>query len=225
MDVDDLDANDMYDMLHDPQYRKKWDDNMIKGFNMIKFTDFSDVGFYLVKVPIPFFSDRYSVAQRSWHKFSDDEFIIFNHSVSERPNYKKYLQLYSLNMKQSSVLMTSYVSGYYMKNENGKCKFIYITCSDLGFFLPQTIINKIKKSTIPKVVDKLIENAKVYREWRDSNSVDLQDNTFQSVPGDEEKCKQNKHPWRGQNYAASDSSDEHKQNCEKCIELLANSEK
>lgn len=42
----DVSAETMYDVLHDIEYRKKWDTNVIDTFDIGKLTVNSDVGYY-----------------------------------------------------------------------------------------------------------------------------------------------------------------------------------
>lgn len=42
----DASADAMYDVLHDIEYRKKWDTNVIETFDIGKLTVNADVGYY-----------------------------------------------------------------------------------------------------------------------------------------------------------------------------------
>jgi hypothetical protein len=39
----------MYDALHDPDYRKVWDDRMVEGFCIEEIDNYNDVGYYQVR--------------------------------------------------------------------------------------------------------------------------------------------------------------------------------
>jgi hypothetical protein len=41
----DVDAIVLYDVLHDPEYRAVWDDNMVEGFNIEQIDATNDVGY------------------------------------------------------------------------------------------------------------------------------------------------------------------------------------
>lgn len=42
----DVSAETMYDVLHDTEYRRKWDPNVIETFDIGKLTVNADVGYY-----------------------------------------------------------------------------------------------------------------------------------------------------------------------------------
>lgn len=42
----DVPAETMYDVLHDIEYRRKWDSNVIETFDIGKLTVNADVGYY-----------------------------------------------------------------------------------------------------------------------------------------------------------------------------------
>uniref|UniRef100_A0A452GHE4 START domain-containing protein n=1 Tax=Gopherus agassizii TaxID=38772 RepID=A0A452GHE4_9SAUR len=46
MECKDIAAETLYDVLHDIEYRKKWDTNVIETFDIGKLTVNSDVGYY-----------------------------------------------------------------------------------------------------------------------------------------------------------------------------------
>jgi len=42
----DITANTLYDVLHDPQYRKSWDPYILEGFDICRISCNSDIGYY-----------------------------------------------------------------------------------------------------------------------------------------------------------------------------------
>lgn len=46
MTIKDVSAATMYDVLHDGQYRKKWDPTMVESFDIARLSANADVGYY-----------------------------------------------------------------------------------------------------------------------------------------------------------------------------------
>lgn len=46
MECCDVPAETLYDVLHDIEYRKKWDSNVIETFDIARLTVNADVGYY-----------------------------------------------------------------------------------------------------------------------------------------------------------------------------------
>uniref|UniRef100_A0A8C3KZ16 START domain-containing protein n=1 Tax=Chrysolophus pictus TaxID=9089 RepID=A0A8C3KZ16_CHRPC len=79
MECREVAAATLYDVLHDSEYRSKWDSNVIESFDIGRLTANADVGYYAWKCPKPL-KNRDVVTLRSWLPMGDD-FIIMNYSV------------------------------------------------------------------------------------------------------------------------------------------------
>ncbi|KAI5625393.1 PCTP-like protein [Silurus asotus] len=75
----DVPAETMYDVLHDIEYRRKWDSNVIETFDIGKLTVNADIGYYSWKCPKPL-KNRDVITLRSWLPMGND-YIIMNYSV------------------------------------------------------------------------------------------------------------------------------------------------
>ncbi|XP_023823060.2 LOW QUALITY PROTEIN: START domain-containing protein 10 [Salvelinus sp. IW2-2015] len=75
----DVPAETMYDVLHDIEYRRKWDANVIETFDIGKLTVNADVGYYSWKCPKPL-RNRDVITLRSWLPMGSDN-IIMNYFV------------------------------------------------------------------------------------------------------------------------------------------------
>ena len=53
----------MYDVLHDADYRRCWDDNMIDGFEICQLDRYNDIGYYSCKLCF-----IHSPAVKAWDK-------------------------------------------------------------------------------------------------------------------------------------------------------------
>jgi len=199
-----LNAEAMYNMLHDPEYRKEWDDNMVHGFNICKPSKYADIGFYMLKFPMMTgLNNRYSIAQRNWHKFTDSEYVIFNHSVDAPANFSDVCQKNNCTIKKSHVEMTSYCSGYYMTGGTGAedpFKFVYITCSEIYTPLPAWLINYVTKSTVPSFIGKLTNMGAKHATWKNKD--------------------ESKWTWQTDEWCKSETTDEYKQASELALQNL-----
>lgn len=53
MAMKDVSAASMYDVLHDGEYRRKWDTNVIESFDIAQITINADVGYYSCESTLP----------------------------------------------------------------------------------------------------------------------------------------------------------------------------
>eukprot|EP00331_Platyophrya_macrostoma_P024525 CAMPEP_0176459810 /NCGR_PEP_ID=MMETSP0127-20121128/33537_1 /TAXON_ID=938130 /ORGANISM="Platyophrya macrostoma, Strain WH" /LENGTH=321 /DNA_ID=CAMNT_0017850895 /DNA_START=1 /DNA_END=966 /DNA_ORIENTATION=+ len=144
----------MYDNLHDAEYRKTWDQNMLAGFNICDLNKHNDIGYYGAKFPWPL-ANRDFCNMRSWMEFTNGEFLIFNHSVphNDCPEKKGFVRAKSI------------VTGYYVtplpNNSNG-CVLLYVTHTDLCGSIPHSIINFAMQKGVPGIMNRIEECAQKY---------------------------------------------------------------
>ncbi|CAB3362285.1 Hypothetical predicted protein [Cloeon dipterum] len=113
---DDVSPNVMYDVLHDPEYRRVWDKHMIEAHDIGYLNPNNDIGYYAMSCPVPL-KNRDFVLQRSWLDMGTEQ-IIMNHSVnhkdySEKPNYVRgisYITGYLIRPKGNSGCFVGYAS-------------------------------------------------------------------------------------------------------------------
>jgi len=160
--VINIDAIILYDVLHDPEYRKTWDENMVEGFNIEQIDATNDVGYYSAKIGVGV-SNRDFVNQRSWRVTDDREFIIMNHSVvhPKQPEKKGFVRANSI------------MTGYLIRvRPEGGCTLTYLTQTDPRGWIPTMLVNKVTKTFAPKMIDKLEKAAQKYNEWKAKNNPD-----------------------------------------------------
>lgn len=159
-DFDDINANVLFDVLMDSEYRLVWDEFMVEGYDHCYVTPFSDIGYYCAKSPKPF-KNRDFVAQRCWLDFGrNNDKIVFSHSVNhaEIPTVK------------SRVRGLTYISASYIKFISPKaCSLTFVSQSDPGGNLPSWAINKTSKLLSPKFIKKLHKASLKYDKWKSAN--------------------------------------------------------
>eukprot|EP01123_Difflugia_compressa_P001469 TRINITY_DN1172_c0_g1_i1.p1 TRINITY_DN1172_c0_g1~~TRINITY_DN1172_c0_g1_i1.p1 ORF type:complete len:235 (+),score=28.68 TRINITY_DN1172_c0_g1_i1:127-831(+) len=158
-------ASVLYDVLHDADYRKEWDENMVEGYCIEQIDGHNDVGYYSGKSPFFGISGRDFCNQRSWWDSPDgSEYIIHNHSVIHPscPEKKDYVRAWS------------HLTGYLIRpNQDGtSCTFVYLTQTDLKGWIPAWAINQGGSKFAPQLLDKLGRVSPLYVEWKSKHKPD-----------------------------------------------------
>jgi hypothetical protein len=158
----DVNAAVLYDVLHDPIFRKTWDPNILDGQEICRINDTNDIGYYAMKLPKPL-ANRDFVTQRSWLDNGAEKFIL-NHSVSHA----------SMPPKRGIVRGVSYMTGYYIVSTVGDaskpgCQVTYLTQADPKGRLPSWVVNKATQWLAPKVITKLHHACQLYEDWKKDN--------------------------------------------------------
>lgn len=150
-------ARVLYDVLHDPDYRKTWDENMIDGHLIEQLDKHNDVGYYSAKLPMGV-TNRDFVNERSW-RVKEGEMIIINHSVphKDKPEEKGFV-------RGNSIL-----AGYIVRPDGEGCTLSYIAQSDPKGWIPGWLVNKVTTKFAPKLIDKMREVGPKYDEWKKDN--------------------------------------------------------
>jgi len=155
------DALILYDTLHDPDYRKIWDENMIEGLCIEQLDDFNDVGYYSAKAPVALVAGRDFCNERSWQVTDDTQYVIMNHSVVH-PKCPE---------KKGFVRANSIMSGYLVRRKaEGGCTLTYLTQADPRGWIPATVMNFVTTKFAPKLISKLENAANAYTEWKTKHS-------------------------------------------------------
>lgn len=154
----DVSADIVYDVIHDPDYRKAWDTHMISGEEICYINPNNDIGYYSARSPTPL-RNRDFVTQRSWLE-NNGEYLIMNHSVNHAaaPLYKKFIR------------GISHVTGYYILNQGDNCcEITYLTQCDLRGKIPSWAVNRAAHRVAPSIVTRLHKVSKNYPAWKAKN--------------------------------------------------------
>merc|ERR1719474_2567104 len=120
----DIDADTLYDVLHDPVYRKTWDKHMLSSSELGVLNPNNDLSYYALHCPPPL-KNRDFVLQRSWLQ-TPQEYFIINHSVFHKdfPNKKGFVR------------GVSHLTGFLITPLGNGCSLGYVAHSDPGGKLP-----------------------------------------------------------------------------------------
>lgn len=151
----DVKAETLYDVLHDPEYRKTWDKHMLESQELGMLNPNNDVSYYAVHCPAPV-RNRDFVLQRSWLQTSSESYII-NHSVRHR----------AVPPRKGFIRGLSYLTGLLVTPlHTGGCELGYVAHSDPRGQLPIWVTNKLSTILAPKMVHRLHKAAANYPKWK-----------------------------------------------------------
>merc|ERR550519_1963152 len=140
----DVKAEILYDVLHDPDYRKTWDKHMLESKELGMLNPNNDLSYYAIHCPAPV-KNRDFVLQRSWLQTGSESYII-NHSVHHR----------SAPPKKGFIRGISYLTGLLVTPvAGGGCELGYVAHSDPKGQLPIWVTNKLSTILAPKMVKRL----------------------------------------------------------------------
>ncbi|XP_036717835.1 START domain-containing protein 10 isoform X1 [Balaenoptera musculus] len=155
MECRDVPAETLYDVLHDIEYRKKWDSNVIETFDIARLTVNADVGYYSWRCPKPL-KNRDVITLRSWLPMGTD-YIIMNYSV-KHPKYPP---------RKDLVRAVSIQTGYLIQSTGPKsCVITYLAQVDPKGSLPKWVVNKSSQFLAPKAMKKMYKACVRYPEWK-----------------------------------------------------------
>ncbi|XP_056905887.1 START domain-containing protein 10 isoform X2 [Takifugu flavidus] len=151
----DVSADTMYDVLHDTEYRRNWDKNVIETFDIGRLTVNADVGYYSWKCPKPL-RNRDVITLRSWLPLGKD-YIIMNYSVK----HDKYPP------KQDVVRAVSIQTGYLIQFQGpNNCILTYLAQVDPRGLLPKLVVKTSACFVAPRTMKKIHKACLKYPEWK-----------------------------------------------------------
>ncbi|TRY58078.1 hypothetical protein DNTS_022719 [Danionella cerebrum] len=173
----EIPAETVYDVLHDIEYRRKWDMNVIETFDIGKLTVNADVGYYSWKCPKPL-KNRDVITLRSWLPMGND-YIIMNYSV-KHPKFPP---------RKDLVRAVSIQTGYLIqKTGESSCILTYLAQVDPRGSLPKWVVNKSSQFLAPKVMKHISKACLRYSEWKQKHTPGFkpwlfpEQNTLDTLP-------------------------------------------
>ncbi|XP_054020889.1 START domain-containing protein 10 [Dryobates pubescens] len=155
MECGEVAAETLYDVLHDTQYRARWDPNVIQTFDIARLTANADIGYYSWRCPKPL-KNRDVITLRSWLPMGSD-YIIMNYSV-KHPKYPP---------RKDMVRAVSIQTGYLIQGTGANsCTITYLAQVDPKGSLPKWVVNKSSQLLAPKAMKKLYKACLKYPEWK-----------------------------------------------------------
>ncbi|KAG8231349.1 hypothetical protein J437_LFUL012259 [Ladona fulva] len=166
----DVDPQQMYDVLHDPDYRKVWDDHMIESCDIGCLNPNNDIGYYALSCPPPL-RNRDFVLQRSWLDTGKEQYIL-NHSVFHEkfPPRKGYVRAKSHLTGKVLILSVGFLIRVC---QEGGCELGYVSQTDPQGNLPSWMVNRVTQILAPKMVKRLYKASLGYKAWKASHNPDL----------------------------------------------------
>eukprot|EP01121_Diplochlamys_sp_Union-15-3_P003148 TRINITY_DN12_c0_g1_i2.p1 TRINITY_DN12_c0_g1~~TRINITY_DN12_c0_g1_i2.p1 ORF type:complete len:309 (-),score=50.12 TRINITY_DN12_c0_g1_i2:18-944(-) len=159
----DVDADTLYDVLHDHEYRECWDENMVDGYPIELLNKTNEIGYYAGRMPKGI-SNRDFCNKRGWQRRkSEGLWIVINNSVQHPncPEYKGFIRGWSFR------------TGYLIKKLDEGVEFYYCTRSDPKGWIPAWAVNWVMTKFTPKMLDKVHAAVGKYKDWKkNSHSKD-----------------------------------------------------
>ncbi|XP_037911331.1 START domain-containing protein 10-like isoform X2 [Hermetia illucens] len=151
----------LFDVLHDPDYRREWDSHMLESEEIGVINVNNDVGYYAMSCPPPL-KPRDFVLMRSWLDTGPQgEQMLLSRSVPHK-NYPP---------RKGYVRATSYITGFVIRSaKTGGCFLGYIAHCDPQGALPPWLVNKVTHTVGPRMVKDLRKAAVGYVTWKNSQS-------------------------------------------------------
>ncbi|XP_055712104.1 START domain-containing protein 10-like [Phlebotomus papatasi] len=153
---DDITSDTLFDVLHDPDYRRVWDTHMLASEEIGIVNVNNDVGYYAMSCPPPL-KPRDFVLLRSWLDTGPlGEQMLISRSVTHHdwPPRKGYIRA------------TSHLTGFVLRSRGEKCILSYVTHCDPQGALPPWLVNKVTHTLGPRMIKDLKKAALGYIAWK-----------------------------------------------------------
>uniref|UniRef100_A0A8C9F6L0 START domain-containing protein n=1 Tax=Pavo cristatus TaxID=9049 RepID=A0A8C9F6L0_PAVCR len=168
IDVPDVPAETMYDVLHDSEYRREWDSNIIDTHDIAQVAANADVGYYAWRCPKPI-KNRDVVMLRAW-QVEDGYHTIINFSV-KHPKYPP---------RKDLVRAVCLLTGYLVHSTGpNSCSLTYLAQVDPKVAgLPRVLISCHSRFPLcfpafDQMLKKLHKACVQYPAWKQQHNVNM----------------------------------------------------
>ncbi|NWI20654.1 STA10 protein, partial [Crypturellus soui] len=147
MECKDVPAETLYDVLHDTEYRRKWDTNVIETFDIGRLTVNADVGYYAC----------------AWGRGA-------RRGTRARPRVspQKYPP------RKDMVRAVSIQTGYLVEGTGAQsCSITYLAQVDPRGSLPKWVVNKSSQLLAPKAMKRMYRACLKYPAWKQKHNPHL----------------------------------------------------
>ncbi|KAM4663434.1 START domain-containing protein 10-like [Discoglossus pictus] len=158
MILPDVSADTVFDVLHDVEYRKSWDMNVIETFHIGQVSANSDVGYHSWRCPKPLMN-RDIVTLRSWLSL-EDSFLVVSYSVKHRMYPPRHDMVRAISIQAGYLVI---------RTGRNSCKFTYTAQMDPRGSIPKWLVKKTSEYMAPKVMWNLHKACLWYHQWKEQN--------------------------------------------------------
>uniref|UniRef100_A0A8B9UZY8 START domain-containing protein 10 n=1 Tax=Anas zonorhyncha TaxID=75864 RepID=A0A8B9UZY8_9AVES len=163
IDIPEVAAGTVYDVLHDAEYRRQWDTNVIASHDIARVAANANVSYYAWRCPKPL-KNRDVVTLRAW-QVEDGCHTIISFSV-KHPKYPP---------RKDLVRAVALLMGYLVcPTGPSSCRLTYLAQVDPKGSLPKWVVNKVSQYLVPQQMLKRLHKACVqYPAWKQQHGVNV----------------------------------------------------
>uniref|UniRef100_A0A8C3BT84 START domain-containing protein 10 n=1 Tax=Cairina moschata TaxID=8855 RepID=A0A8C3BT84_CAIMO len=160
IDIPDVAAGTVYDVLHDGEYRRQWDTNVIACHDIARVAANANVGYYAWRCPKPL-KNRDVVTLRAW-QVEDGCHTIISFSV-KHPKYPP---------RKDLVRAVALLMGYLVcPTGPSSCRLTYLAQVDPKGSLPKWVVNKVSQYLVPQMLKRLHKACVQYPAWKQQHGL------------------------------------------------------
>ncbi|KAL7979985.1 hypothetical protein Chor_004454 [Crotalus horridus] len=167
VNMPDVSAETVFDVLHDTEYRKKWDLNVIETHEIARLSDNADVGYYSSN--LGFCDDTDKTEMALVHASGISSGIRGGRSLTT--GYQK-LESFKYPPRKDLIRAVSLLAGYLVQPTGPSgCYLTYLAQVDPKGSLPKWVVNKASQYLAPKLMKKMYKACLKYPSWKQQHNA------------------------------------------------------